>query len=311
MKIWYEQPAEYWETALPLGNGSLGAMVYGGVGSEKIGLNHDTIWSGPGEYAFDKETPDKINEARGLLGRGMYTEATTYITDHVLLSRDECQSYQTAGFFHIDFALPEGAPTEYRRELSLGEGVYRQSFSVNGIVFSREAFVSYPDAVMCLRLSASRPMGLSFVTRFESPMPHFVPYSIDGTTAAARGRASSMNPGYSANARTDFNVLWDETSRNQPAVRYVNAVKAEVTGASAKVSVTDGEISVVGADSAVLFLGIGTSFAGLKTAPDTDFPRIERRLVKGLLEAAHRGYEELRKRHIADQGDLFPVLHCR
>ena len=185
MEIWYDREAPYWEGALPLGNGKVGAMVYGGVARETLQLNEDTIWSGPGEYELDPNTPALVETARRLISEKKFFEATEFIRDNILLKRDECQCYQTAGFLYLDFDLPEGEVSDYRRSLSLEEGICRQSFSLNGVRFERESFISYPDRVMCMKIYSSVPGAVAFTTTFESPMPCFTPYSIDGAAEIA------------------------------------------------------------------------------------------------------------------------------
>ena len=308
MEIWYDKPAPYWEGALPIGNGNLGAMVYGGVGRETLQLNEDTIWSGPGEYELEDGIPGHVKKARDLIRDGKFTDATAYIDSRILLERDECQSYQTAGFLYVDFDLPAGQATAYRRSLVLDTGVASQRFEQGGIVFERESFASCPDGVLCIRLSASSPAASSpgaigFTTSFESPMPYFTPCTIDGSTVAARGRAASMNPGYGP--RVDINALWDESTRERPAVRYVHALRVEARGRDAETTTADGRITVAHADEAILYLCISTSFNGPTTAPGTDFDELERGAMATITGAAEKGYDSVRNAHVEDHRELF------
>ena len=304
MRIWYDKPAPYWEGALPIGNGKIGAMVYGGVERETLQLNEDTIWSGPGEYEFDKNAPQRVARARDLIREGKFSEATEFIDSNILLERDECQSYQTAGFLYVDFDLPVGDTSAFERSLSLDTGIASQRFERAGVVFERESFVSFPDGVMCVRISASQPGSVGFTTSFESPMPYFTPYSVDGHTVAARGRAASVNPNY-AKRGFDINSVWDESSRKHPAIRYVHAVRVETTGADATVSVSDGRIHVSAADEAVLFIRISTGFQEPASPPEPDCAIIERQAIEVIEKAQEIGYTAVKERHVTDHGSLF------
>lgn len=300
MDLWYDKPATYWEGALPLGNGRLGAMVYGGTAEEELQLNHDQIWSGPGQYELDKTNPQKVAKARELIKAGKLKEAHDYFQD-IFLSRDECQSYQTAGSLYIRF--DHDNPVAYRRELSLSEALSRVSYEQDGVVYTREAFSSYPDSMIVCRLTASEGGALGFTTRWESPMPFFLPATMDNATVCARGRAANMNPDYAPDRRTyKINDLWDEKARDKPAIRYVNMLKVESDG---EVTAADGCVTVKGATEAVLFITITTTFDGPWSVPGSLGRDIEHEARLILEDGIRQGYDALKQAHLRDFGQLY------
>ncbi|MFZ0428995.1 MAG: glycoside hydrolase family 95 protein, partial [Acidobacteriota bacterium] len=151
--LWYRQPAQEWVEALPVGNGRLGAMIFGGVSRERIQLNEDTIWSGgrprpapPGAFRW-------LPEIRRLLFNGRYSEAEDLVRDKLLTGYGEATSYQTLGDLLLDTVL-QGEPQRYRRSLDLDSGIAATSFEIGGVTHRREVFSSAPDQVIVVHLSA-------------------------------------------------------------------------------------------------------------------------------------------------------------
>ncbi|MGE4488011.1 MAG: glycoside hydrolase N-terminal domain-containing protein [Kiritimatiellales bacterium] len=302
-RLWYKAPAPYWEAALPLGNGSMGAMVYGGTRHEEIQLNHDTLWSGPGEYSFNPETPKLIDQARRLIRNGKYTEATEFIEKQILLTRDECQSYQTAGSLLLDFGLPHKEVSAYERDLSLSSAVTSVRFICGSDTYTREAFISYPAQLLCLRLTCSNPDGLNFSARMTSPMPHFVPTAPSADTVAYNGRCASMNP--SCRHGVGIDDLWAEHRRKQHAVRYQNRLTVTLKGKNAATEARDGVLHVTHADEAILYIAIGTDFCGYSCEPGSDGVTPEEKARKRIDQAIATGWEKLKADHIADHSALY------
>ena len=304
LSLWYNEPAAYWEGALPLGNGKIGAMVFGGIETDRYQLNEDTIWSGPPEYDFNPDTPGLVAEARELIRQKRYSEATRFIEEKILLTRDECQAYQTAGDMLIDFDLPAADHSRYRRSLSLAEAVARVDFTSGGVGYSRESFASHPAGVICVSLAASQEGSLSFSIRLESPMPYFRTETISDDTAAGKGRAFNLNPDY-ARPRKDLDSMWDERRRKQRAVRYCLFVKAVPRGRAASIGTVDGHIRVERADSACIYVHINTTFDGYNREPGSAGGDLKAEALEIIARAVSRGYEELKGEHIADHRSLF------
>ena len=151
-KLWYGSPAECWEETLPLGNGHLGAMVWGGPQTERIGLNEITLWSG---YEHSKDRPDTLDalpEVRALIFAGEYYRAQQLLEQRML--GEFTESYLPLGNLSAEFA-PCGQITGYSRELSLADACVRVRYTQNGALFTRTAFASHPHRALILRYDAS------------------------------------------------------------------------------------------------------------------------------------------------------------
>ena len=172
--LYYREPAAYWEGALPLGNGRIGAMVYGGTAEETVALNEDTLWSGLPEHAYSKKVFENLPHARALIREHRFTEADSFISSEML--DHDSQSYLPAGTLHFRFRL-EGSVSDYVRSLDLENALAVTSFRAGGTLFRREMFASYPDQLLVIRIGADHPGAVSFNATFSS--------EIHGTSAGA------------------------------------------------------------------------------------------------------------------------------
>ncbi|WP_165586740.1 glycoside hydrolase family 95 protein [Neotamlana sedimentorum] len=193
LKLWYQQPAKSgtlsnaaivkrndleWLKALPIGNGSLGAMVYGDVNNEHIQLNEETMWSGGPSDNDNLEAFSALSDIRNLLFEGKYKEATT-LTKQTQICKGAGTGlgkganvpfgcFQTLGDLWLDFDST-GSFENYHRELDLDEAVVRVSYSQNGVNYKREYFVSYPDQALVVKLTANKPQSISFKSTLTRP----------------------------------------------------------------------------------------------------------------------------------------------
>jgi alpha-L-fucosidase 2 len=166
--LWYERPAREWTEALPVGNGRLGAMVFGGAVSERLQLNEDTLYGG-GPY--DPNNPEALGalpEARRLIFEGKYKEADDLIGRKMMARPIKQMPFQPVGDLLLTFGGHEDA-SDYRRELDLDAAVARTTYTSGGVRFTRELFASPVDNVIVVRLTADRPASLSFEASFASP----------------------------------------------------------------------------------------------------------------------------------------------
>jgi alpha-L-fucosidase 2 len=166
LSLWYRQPAATWNEALPVGNGRLGAMVFGGVTSEQLQLNEDTLWSGGGVQPIPPDGGKSLPEIRALLFDGKYAAAESLVRSKLLVGRGEGNSHQTMGDLFVRTDL-KGEATDYRRSLDLDTGVAITTFKVNGVTYRREVLSSAPDQVVVLHLSADRPGKITFSAEFK------------------------------------------------------------------------------------------------------------------------------------------------
>ena len=192
LTLWYKQPARAWPEALPVGNGSLGAMVFGGLPEERLQLNLDTLFTGhPHDYAHEGAVK-VLPELRRLLFEGKQREAHDLGNRHFMSvntrGSNRQEAYQPLGDLRLTF--PETAPAEdYRRELDLANAVCRVRYRSGGVTYRREVFASHPDGVLVVRLTADRPGRIS--CRADLTSPH---------EGAAPGCASTCGGGISMGA---------------------------------------------------------------------------------------------------------------
>ena len=168
--LWYRQPAETWNDALPVGNGRMGAMVFGGVASERIQFNESTVWTGePHDYSH-KGAVKFLPQLRELLFAGHQKEAEDLAMRESMSEPVRQKAYQAFGDVLIDFGgLPPGAaPANYRRSLNLSTAVASVRYSHAGVTYTREVLASYPASVIAIRLTASKSRKLSFTVALKS-----------------------------------------------------------------------------------------------------------------------------------------------
>ena len=168
MLLWYRQPGQRWLEGLPLGNGIMGAMVFGGVTQERIALNEGTFWSGRPHDYDNPEAHKYFGQIRDLVFAEKFQEAEKLVDEHFFGVPAAQQAYQPLGDLLLSFD-GEPAATDYRRELDLQTGVATVGYRVGDARLTREIFVSYPDRVMVVRLAADKPGRVSVRARFQSP----------------------------------------------------------------------------------------------------------------------------------------------
>ncbi|MEQ7127756.1 glycoside hydrolase N-terminal domain-containing protein [Actinopolymorpha sp. B11F2] len=282
MKLWYQRPAEEWLQALPVGNGRIGAMVFGGVPVERLQLNEDTVWAGgPHDYA-DPGGLEVIDDIRRLIFEEKWKEAQDLAQARFMGTPTEQQSYQPVGDLSLTFPDP-GTPTDYYRELDLTDAVTRVTYVSAGVRRTREMFASHPDQVIVLRLGADQPGAVSFSATFTTPQKSSLvdvderTIALDGVTGDAEGISG--------------------------AVRFRALVRALPEGG--RVSVANGELTVDGADAVTLLISMGSSY---RTYLDVSADE-KARAAEPLEAASAKAYGLLRSAHVADYRRLFGRTH--
>ena len=168
MVLWYRQPGQKWLEGLPLGNGIMGAMIFGGVSQERIALNEGTFWSGRPHDYDNPEAHRHFGQIRDLVFAGKFQEAEKLVDEHFFGVPAAQQAYQPLGDLLLSFD-GERSATDYRRELDLQTGIAIVRYRVGDAVLTREVFVSHPDRVLVVRLTADKPGRVSVQARFQSP----------------------------------------------------------------------------------------------------------------------------------------------
>src|SRR6218665_3239716 len=170
LKIWFNRPATEWNEALPVGNGHLGAMIFGGVDKEHLQLNEETVWTGKDVDFVNPGAKAALPEVRKLLFAGKYAEAQKLAQEKMMGDKKVHSTYQTLGDLYLTFAnASQRNISDYRRELDLQNAVAKVSYRANGVLFTREVFSSAPDKALVIRLTADRPSALSFAVDINRP----------------------------------------------------------------------------------------------------------------------------------------------
>lgn len=290
----YHKPAKFWEEALPLGNGRLGAMIYGGVGRERIELNEDTLWSGNPSDEEGYSIKENIGAVRQLLRDGKYSEADAR-TDAMTGAHDS-QSYQMAGNVYLDFT-GEDDPTDYQRKLELDCGVATTSFLRDGVRFCRESFISEPHQVMGMRLSSDTPGSLSFSLSMDSQMRH--ENRADDTGFVLQGQCPYSNQ--SRRPAGEDAIIWEQDG--VAGIKYIVKIKAVLSGGTCQSG--DGSLEISDADEVLLLTTIQTGFQSWKEMPSDDMDAMESECDRILEAASVAGWGELKKAHQDDFGGLY------
>jgi len=279
--LWYRQPAREWLEALPVGNGRLGAMVFGGVVREQIQLNEDTVWSGGGAWPIPAGAHKHLAEIRSMLFDGKYAEAEALVRQFLLVGpRGDRNSHQTLGDLFLTADLTDAPAEDYRRSVDLDTGVVLTTFKKEGVTWRREVFASAPDQVLVIRLSTDVPGELSFTAALERPNAQVEPLGSD--TLVMGGQALRRD---SANG-----------------VRFAAAVKAVAVGG--RVSFEGNRLSVTGANSVILVVASASDY-NIKS-PLQPLTRDNRAaVIQGLKTASARPYAQLKQRSVADHQRLF------
>jgi len=273
LTLWYDKPAVLWTDALPVGNGHMGAMIFGGASRERIQFNEHTVWTGePHDYAH-KGASKSLAQIRELLWAGKQKEAEDLAMQEFMSEPLHQKAYQAFGDLLLE--MPEGETTGYRRWLDLDTGVASVEFTQNGTTFRRDIFASYPANAIVVRISASKPGGLAFQAALKS--------------AHANSQVTGLPSG-------ELSMTGQVA---ESAIRFEARLTATVQGG--KQEVRDGKISFTGANSATLILTGATNFKNYRDVSADPKPRNTATLA-GL---RNQSYDALRAAHIKDHQALF------
>lgn len=292
--LWYNEPAQEWVEALPLGNGRLGAMVFGGTAKELIQLNEETLWAGgPVDLNPNPEAPNYLNSVRKCLAEGKYTEATELCKK---MQGKYTESYAPLGDLNIQQHF-EGEATEYYRDLNLQNALASTRFKAGDVNYFREMFISAPDQVIVIRFSANKKNALNLDFQLSSPLKYNLS-SKESNTLVMNGRAPAhADPNY-FNANPEPVIYNDETGmRFQLLCRVENSDGAVI--------VTEDALTVKDATEVTLYLSAATSFNGFDKCPVKE-GKDETALASDYLQKAiNKDYKELLSNHIKDYQNLF------
>jgi len=292
----YEQPAEHFEETLLLGNGRVGASVFGGTGTETIYLNDATLWSGrPVDARMNPRAFEHLPAVRAALAAGDWQSADSLVRQ---LQGSFSQSYAPLGTLLLDMEYgADGVEAEeYTRALDLASATARIQYRAGGVRYERQAFVSHPDRVMAVRLSADEPGALAFRVRFESLLRHQV--EAEGGTLAALGKAPvHAEPSYRGDVP---NAIVYEDGRG---TRF--AALARIVDTDGTVTASGEALALADASFATLLVSVSTSFNGFDRQPGLDGLDEVAIAREQLSQAADSDFASLHERHVQDFGSFF------
>ncbi len=280
LTLWYDEPAAEWTEALALGNGRLGAMVFGGVDRERLQLNEDTMWGGSPNTPTNPTAREALPKVRELILAGEYEEAHELVEEKMMGQPIRQSPYQTVGDLRLGFSHGDSDVEDYRRDLDLDTAIATVSYRVDGVGFTREMFSSPVDQVIVIRLDADQPGKVGFSATLDSPH--------ESSKTTATGDTVTMT-GSGSKGRNDL------PSR----VRF--DCRARVVHQGGELRADGGTLTLSGADSAMILIDAGTSFRRYDdiSGDPSEGP------AKHLAAAAGKGHEALRSAHVAEHRRLF------
>ncbi|NLA50296.1 MAG: glycoside hydrolase family 95 protein, partial [Bacteroidales bacterium] len=279
LKLWYRQPAKQWVEALPVGNGRLGAMIYGDPVNEIIQLNENTVWAG---QPYRNENPDAkaaLPEVRELIFEGKFKEAQDLVDQTFISKISHGMPYQTVGNLNLHFRGLENY-SDYYRELDIDRAIVTSRFKVNEVNYSTSIYSSFPDQVMVYKITADKPGSLNFYATMDRP---------SGADVSITGNDEITLTGLTG----DFDKV------KGGALRFTARVKVFASGGV--VSTNDTSLVVSNANDAIIFISIATNFKNYRDiSGDAD------KIAGDYLSAAvSKNHDQLLNDHINDYQKYF------
>lgn len=286
--LWYSHPADKWENALPVGNGRLGAMVFGRTDEEQIQLNEDTYWSGGPYSTVVKDGYKKLPEIQKLIFDGQYRQAHTLFGRALMGYPVEQQKYQPLANLVIKYPGQERVD-DYRHQLDLDTAIATTRYQQSGVHYVREVFVSPVDQVIVVRLTSDKPGRISFTAQlrgyrntahsnYATDYFRMDPFGADGLKLSGRS--------------ADYMGI-------ESKVRYEARLRCQTAGGL--VSVTDDELKVKDADSVTMLIAAATNFVSYKDLSADPAARAESALAK----ASSKKFESIETDHVQEHQRLF------
>ena len=294
--LWFDKPAANWNEALPLGNGRLGAMVFGSPAKERLQLNEESLWAGCPIQSWPAEFPTHLAEVRRLLFAGHNAEAEAYGVAHLTAMPTSFRSYEPLADLWLDFGAVDNV-AGYRRDLALADGIARVSFRHGDATLTREAFISAPDNVLALRVTTDKPGTLAFAVSLTRQRDATVTAAADGQLhldgqLADREKKDGGDAGKAGGC-----------GPAGPHMKFAGRLRLRVEGGGKVVS-DGGQLRVEGATAAVILFTAATDYNLAKL--DFDHSLDPARTSEAILaKAAAKSWPELLQAHLTEHGALF------
>ncbi len=291
--LWYDRPAKYFEESLVLGNGKVGASVFGGVESDQIYLNDATLWAGePVDPNMNPEAHKYIPSIREALANENYKEADKLNRN---IQGKFSESFAPLGTMYLDFEH-EGEPENYYRELDISKALSKVRYKVNGVQYTREYFISHPDKIMVIKITSDKKAALKFKIRFNSLLKYET--GTQDETLHVDGYAPyHAEPNYRGNMPNA--IAFDQ----KRGTRFSTYFKVKNT--DGELIFTDSTLSVNNATEALVYVSVSTSFNGFDKDPAKE-GRDNKMIAKNQMKNTFfKEYEDLKATHIKDYQNFF------
>ncbi len=294
LKLWYDAPARQWTDALPLGNGRLGAMVFGTPAQERIQINEETIWGGGPHNNVNYAAKDGLEQIRTALWEGRRSDAQALCDEYISSKGAHGMPYQTAGSLMLDF---DGITdfTDYYRELDINRAVALTRFKANGIEYTRESFVSFPDQLVIMRLTASSKGALSFKARYD--LPYREERILDKTSGLFEGGKAGL---------MFVTCKGDDHEGVEGKICFTDCALIQAEGGL--VTSADGNISVSGADEVIIYISVGTNFVNYQDVSGDNMAKATAPVGKYLDNRDKKRYEKALEAHIKEYQKQFSTV---
>jgi len=264
LKLWYEQPSgATWENALPIGNGRLGAMVYGNVEKETLKLNEHTLWSGGPNRNDIPETLPALNQIRQLIFEGKHKEAENLSNKVMFGKKSSGQMFQPAGNLHLEFPGHE-IYKNYYRALDIEKAIAKTSYTIGAVTYTRTAFAAFGDRVVVMRLTANKPAQITFTASYTSPHKSIAIQLTPEKDLSMQGTTSDH-----------------EGVKGLVKYELISRFKNE----GGKLTTTDSTVSVTGANAVTIYISIATNFKNYKDLSGDEHQKAREYLDKASLKS--------------------------
>lgn len=323
-RLWYDRPAQTWTQALPIGNGTMGGMVFGTPAVEHIQLNEETIWAGQPNQVLNPEAKEYLPKVRQLIFEGHYKEAELLANEKVMpmgAGQNMGMPYQPFGDLYIAMPGHDGY-SNYERLLDIDNALSIVRYEAGGVKYERETIAPLGSKVIAVHLTASRPGMISFTASFTTPHSDVLTgsdkcevQSSKFEVQRAQCSAGSSFAGHVEPCTMGYAYLHGVSAKHEGLkgkVRFMGLMAAQATGG--QISTADGQLSVVGADEATLYVAIGTNVVSYKDISGDEVAQAHQRLHEAMamdydrLKVGHEVfYHQLYDRVKLDLGaDLYP-----
>ena len=278
LKLWYQRPAREWVEALPIGNGRIGAMVYGDPQNEKIQLNESTVWAGQPNRNDNPDAKNELPEVRRLVFEGKYKEAQELVNKKFISKTSHGMPYQTVGNLHLHFPGHENY-SNYYRELDIEKAIVTTRYAIEAINYETKILSSFPDQVIIARLTADKPGSINFSATMSRPS------KVDVFT------------------ERDNELILSGVTGDHDKVKgkVVFQARVKIVLAGGKVSANDNALLVTSADTATIYISIASNF---KNYNDISADAA-RRCTAYLERALRKNYDQSLKQHVSDYQRYF------